>query len=150
MEQIVEPKHKYIRIIILIIILIFSMWCIGLFVYLTRDESLSTSIHILWVYGIELIFLYGVFLVSSLIFLALCQSTGITTDGRMLRVSYVYFADRRFAPKYQPIRKHRVRAWNSANTDFEYVWLLRFGGWRFAVVPIDWEMPTELTGSPDN
>jgi hypothetical protein len=91
-----------------------------------------------------------IWLLLSLIIL-LARATEIAKINNSVRVNYVYWGERNFPIRPHIIRKNKV--WeirlNDPKDKYHPSWLVRLGGWRFAVMPIDWEMPEGLAIAKD-
>lgn len=92
----------------------------------------AVSLTITALYGIRY-FLFSLF-----------EAHDVSVRDKVIELSYLHLGKRQyeFSPQDFSKSKVNVRRFRRSSNGFESMWLIRFGKWRFATVPIDWIDPT--------
>ena len=62
-------------------------------------------------------------------------------EGNVFKVGYLHFGEREYKLTSTLLRKTMItRTWSNVSGR---MWRVRFGGWRLATLPTDWENPLE-------
>jgi hypothetical protein len=77
--------------------------------------------------------------------LTLLEARDVQIINGTITVSHMHLSERqyRLIPNHIKKTKVKLRRFQNVPIYTEPMWLLRFNGWHFAVVPIDWQNPLE-------
>jgi hypothetical protein len=86
-----------------------------------------------------------VFVGPCIIVVLLFEAYGASIKNNIISLPYLHLGERQYKLSQMPIKKTRVNlpGFRRQKLSEEPMWLLRFNGWRLAVVPIDWVNPLE-------
>jgi hypothetical protein len=140
-------EKRYPEILFSIFFLIFFFGVVGWMTVLITSILLSVEEHefkFVFLYLIYPIFFAGIYVGSRSLITLLARANEIEIVGHEARVSYVLFGRRNLLLETPNIRKRTIRVVRfSADGSFERAWLVGFGGWRIAVLPLGSEIPEE-------
>jgi len=78
----------------------------------------------------------------------LLEARDVQISNGTITVSHLHLGERQYKLIPNHIKKTKVQILRFRHA--EPMWLLRFNGWHFAVVPIDWENPLEREAANTN